>query len=529
MHEGSFSVGKIIVIVRLGEKGSNSFHPCDRATVKILIPESDQEFQFCSTSDDPQPISAIGNVTVVHKIGMYKPPGFINPYSSKFTLEYNIMNLECADKNSFRCDNHTCVSKEKRCNGVKDCPNGIDEIGCEKGVLAVRGVAKARENGIFWLKRQINISREWEDNTPRAAVALYLSSGAGFNGTNLAEELMVKQLELKTAVSLLRNSLSNNELSMLINALLVTCHNPRHFYGKNLVSMLKRQIEDSRNFTHPIAYLALCNSNEPWPVKAYSDLENILNNDEGYPFADDLQALAVIALACKKNSTSNSFQFVSYQSTIESFKEKQLSDGSFGNIYTTALITQALISSGHELKDDWNLNATVEYLMNNVNSLSIDLLSTYLILPILNGKTMADISKIDCSSNPRTHDPKSEIGDYLGQKIRVKYSLYIGDEREVIYSISLRVPKNYTAYDVMKLAAEEDSKYRFEMKKTSGQMYIYEIAKITNDPEDGKFWLLYVQSSNNTESLEHLSTTSPEEIVMNEGDELIFWYKTASI
>ncbi|CAL1301466.1 unnamed protein product, partial [Larinioides sclopetarius] len=69
-----------------------------------------------------------------------------------------------------------------------------------------------------------------------------------------------------------------------------------------------------------------------------------------------------------------------------------------------------------------------------------------------------DFSPVNCSANPRKHgdNPVSEISDYLGPKMRVRYSLYIGDEKDVIHTISLRVPENYTASEVMELAEVQD-------------------------------------------------------------------------
>ncbi|CAL1301475.1 unnamed protein product [Larinioides sclopetarius] len=447
------------------------------------------------------------------------------------------MAVECLNRNSFKCDNITCVSEDKVCDGVKDCKNGEDEIGCEIGVLSIKGVPEAREEAVSWLKRKGTAAWDWKENTPRAVVALYLASAATFKGTVLEEELMAKQTELKTAVALLRPSLTNSELSWFINALLVTCHSPRHFYGNNLVRRLKEQVEESGNFTHPLAYLTLCNANESWPARATDDLNSILSSNSEYPFVKDLQAMAITALSCDANRSRNIDSitlrhptFTLYKKTMEHSKQLQAHDGSFGNVYTTALITQALLSSGQEHNKDWKLNATIKYLIKELNSSSVDFLTTYLILPILNGKTLMDISRVNCSANPRKHgeDPVSEINDYLGPKMRVRYSLYIGDEKDVIHSISLRVPENYTAFEVMELAEVEDPKYKFEWKTTSGKMYVYEIAKVTNDPESGKFWLLYVGTANNSEPLTHL-TNDPDEVIMSDGEHLVLWYKTATI
>ncbi|GBN06165.1 Uncharacterized protein CG3556 [Araneus ventricosus] len=493
--------------IHLQFNSMRSDNPCEQDYVIIKISGTNDVYKFCSKDNNKNPIIAFGDATVTQHVSSY-----YKIYTS-FNLVYTIKTIECLNKNSFKCDDNSCVQEEKVCNGVKDCKSGADEIGCETGVLSIKGVSEAREKAISWLKQKRTAAWGWKENTPRAVVALYLASGASFNGTVLEEELMAKQTELKTAVALLRPSLTNSELSMFVNALLVTCHGPRQFYGNNLVKRLKEQVEETGNFTHPLGYLALCNANESWPLKATSDINSILSSSSEYPFRKDLQAMSVTALSCEANRSRGIDNVLSnatlalYKKTIQNFKKLQAHDGSFGNVHTTALITQALLSSGQEYSKDWNLNATIKYLMKELNSSSVDFLATYLVLPILNGKSLMDISYINCSANPRKHgdDPVSEISDYLGPKIRVQYSLYIGDEKDVIHTISLRVPENYTASEVMEMAEVEDPKYKFEWKMTSGKMYVYEIANLTNDPEVGKFWLLYVATANSSETLTHLT------------------------
>ncbi|KAF8763476.1 hypothetical protein HNY73_021660 [Argiope bruennichi] len=461
---------------------------CYEDYVVFEIMGSSSSYRFCKTDHDKEPFRAFGNVTMKHG-------RFNGWYYSSFQLEYKV-----------------------------------------NGVVSIEGVSKAKEKAISWLKQKRTSTWGWRENTHRAVMALYLASAASFNGTVLEEELMAKEVELKIATALLRPTFTSTDLSMFINALLVTCHSPRQFYGNNLVKRLKEQVGESNNFTHPLSYLVLCNANESWPLKAISDLNSVLSSNSEYPFVKDLQAMAITALSCEANRSrgfdngSNSTTATLYKNTIQHLKKLQAHDGSFGNLYTTALITQALLSSGQEHRRDWNLNATIKYIIKELNSSSVDFLAIYLTLPILNGKSLMDISYVNCSANPRKHgdDPVSDIGDYLGTKIRVQYSLYIGDEKDVVHSISLRVPENCTASKVMELAGVEDQKYKFEWKMMSGKMYIYEIANIKNDPEAGKFWLLHVGVSKSSESLTHLMK-GPDEIAMEDGDHLVMWYKTATI
>ncbi|GBN91331.1 hypothetical protein AVEN_184764-1 [Araneus ventricosus] len=112
--------------------------------------------------------------------------------------------------------------------------------------------------------------------------------------------------------------------------------------------------------------------------------------------------------------------------------------------------------------------------------------------------------------------------------MRVQYTLYIGDEKDVVHTISLRVPENYTAFQIMQLAEIEDKKYKFDWKVMSEKMYVYKIANISNDPETGKFWLLYVRPNKEEKTLTHFAV-GPDEVVLKDEQELIFWFKTASI
>lgn len=42
----------------------------------------------------------------------------------------------------------------------------------------------------------------------------------------------------------------------------------------------------------------------------------------------------------------------------------------------------------------------------------------------------------------------------------IQYSLFIGDDRDIVHTIYLKMPKNSSAYDLMRVAQATDSKYR---------------------------------------------------------------------
>ncbi|CAL1292839.1 unnamed protein product [Larinioides sclopetarius] len=252
---------------------------CPDSFVKISSAEN-QDMICKSSNFKPLTITALSDVTVRYFLTQESKTS----YEYGFHLEYIIRDIECVNKGSFNCSPTSCIPQTEVCDGIKDCENGIDEIGCERGILAISGVAEARKKAVSWLKKERLPSWGWRDYTPRGVVALYLASNATFNGKVLEEELMAKETEIKIAVALLRPSLTNCELSMFIHALLVTCHDPRDFYGNNLVKRLKKQVENSHDVSHPISYLALCNAHEIWPPKAHADLKTILKTSLEYPF-----------------------------------------------------------------------------------------------------------------------------------------------------------------------------------------------------------------------------------------------------
>ncbi|GIX74908.1 uncharacterized protein CG3556 [Caerostris darwini] len=185
--------------IRIQINSISSEDSCAYAFVNISVPETSEEYKLGPGDRNEIPIVSLGSVIV-------KPYYYYNWHELSFSLSFIIKDIECINKDSFRCDNNSCVPASKVCDGVKDCSNGADEVGCETGILAVKGIAEARQNAILWLKKKRSASWGWRDYTSRAVVALYLASDANFNGTILEEELMAKQTELKTAVALLRTS-----------------------------------------------------------------------------------------------------------------------------------------------------------------------------------------------------------------------------------------------------------------------------------------------------------------------------------
>ncbi|KAF8763469.1 hypothetical protein HNY73_021653 [Argiope bruennichi] len=362
----------------------------------------------------------------------------------------------------------------------------------ETGAFTISEVDDSRFNGKRWLLEKWSPSAGWRENTHRGIIAWHLATKGITTGINSDKNLMVKQLEVLTLASLLRTEtdpLTANQLSMYINAMIVTCKNPRNFYGFDLLKLLEEEIETSSITTHPVAYLALCNAGETLEIKKISDLCIVLNDDWSYPFFL-VQAAAVMALSCIRTSQQDVYAHCTdYDPTIKKFKQLQLEDGSFGNIYTTAIVTQALLSAGEGNNKDWKLNAAVK-------------------------KSLSDVRNINCSIDLRHKskgDSAPDVRNKLVSQMRVRYTVYIGDKKDRASSITLRTPENITVFQIMQLAEKADSKYKFQWKKMGEKLYIYDIAGIINDFENGLFWLLYVGKDANSinQATENIALSEP--------------------
>lgn len=442
----------------------------------------------------------------------------------------------CAQRGMFACKNGLCVPESLKCDGNNDCKDNSDEENCLKGVLAIPRVEISRTRGISWLKSKRNNEWGWDENTHRAIIALYLAGGATFNGTKEEEELMAKQLELRIALSLLRNKtdpLSSNQLALYINAMLITCHNPRKFYGFDIVSLLEKQIQHQENSTHPVVYLALCNANETVSDDVVEHLFSMLEYESEYLFWMDIQAMTIMALSCITHQNKHAHLAQNISIAVENFKRKQRTDGSFGNVYSTALVVQALLASNQEEDTHWDLGGAVKYLQSQQSSADNysfgDILATYLVLPVLKAKSLTDIAHVKCANlrrQPRDGNSIVDVKNQLGPKVYLQYSLYVGNEKDIVHSLSLRVPANITVYDVMRLAAEADAKYKFNYKTVDGSIYVFSISSIANDPETGLFWLLHLGRN---DTIPVLNTQSPDKIIVKGGEHIVMWYKTAEI
>ncbi|PRD21570.1 UNVERIFIED_CONTAM: Low-density lipoprotein receptor-related protein 1 [Trichonephila clavipes] len=200
-----------------------------------------------------------------------------------------------------------------------------------------------REKARKWIISQRLENFGWGSETPRALAALYLSDVHSSKRTE-TDMLMVKQLEVQLSLDIARNGTSAmalTDLALYINALLVSCRDPRNFYGNDLVGTLRYRVNSDRTagkFVNPAVYLTLCLNNDTTYEDARS-LHEIFHSKNVAHSRTDIQALSMLMATCAFHS-NKSLSAESYDGYKRQFLNKLKSKNCTGNIYEAALVMQ---------------------------------------------------------------------------------------------------------------------------------------------------------------------------------------------
>ncbi|XP_023218540.1 uncharacterized protein CG3556-like [Centruroides sculpturatus] len=415
----------------------------------------------------------------------------------------------CAEDQTYCKNNGKCIPFKWACDGYKDCTDNSDETNCLREGYRVEelpGVRESKEKALSWLKKQRKLDGGWGKDTSRAIVALRLSEELDINSANVTNQLMFTQLKLQLSQLLLNDmkDIKSYEIASFVNSLLAICSNPKNFQEFDLVNLLKLRIKESESMNPAIA-LAICNSNQTIPPNEMKKLEN-LSLKRGSHWIDS-KAYALMALLCLKNRMKQFSPLHKYDldfnKAMRIFSTLQNEDGSFGNKHTTALFLQALLSIDNQVTKDkeWNVTAAINYLLSHQKEDGSfgDAFSAYLILPILNGNTFVNLGSLNCSINqPHNLTIEGEIESRRIEKHRVNYKIFVGENKDISFSLSLSVPINSTFFEVMQLAEKLDNKFSFEYVDYPWGKYVYSIFGIFNHPEEMNYWQLFKDSENET-------------------------------
>lgn len=448
--------------------------------------------------------------------------------------EYYCKIHSCSSARMFDCNKdyyHKCIPLLWKCNGYKDCPNGEDEQNCgEEMSLGPNSMVRMKYFALNWthqLRKKEEPLRKWGYDVARIAVALHLANDIGFYKDSAIRNEITYELSLSLLSKLaMRNmqDVSTTELASYVNAFLVTCINPRKFYGLDLVSELRKRV-DARNYTNPSVILALCNAGEritERDIRSFMETFTLTYKE----IWTDTKALAVMALACVAKQPYEQLDPTAITRLTNELKNRQYRNGTVENLKTTALVLQALFASESEADED-NFDeekALKQILLAQKEDGSFgNLINTYYVLPLLAYKSLVNISSSHC--NATVIDEQEALLDLMNQrgaKHNVQYSLWIGNNKTIERTITLNVPVNSTFYRVMEFAANIDNKFRFEYNMKNGKPYIYSISEVQDDPEQGMFWFLFELDSEG--SLKSVMK-SPADVKPMDKQHFVFWYK----
>ncbi|XP_076369342.1 uncharacterized protein LOC143256261 isoform X1 [Tachypleus tridentatus] len=176
----------------------------------------------------------------------------------------------------------------------------------------------------------------------------------------------------------------------------------------------------------------------------------------------------------------------------------------------------------------WDFLQTLNYLISKQESDGSfgDILATYFILPILYSQNCTEPTMLnDTVKENFTQLKEPEVNDLKWFKeIEVRYSLWIGDNKEENYSVKVNTSSVTKFLDVMKYSANHNPVYQFELDETSWGPFVYKIAGMANDPVGQRYWILYIENQVTHEL--QFSEYGVGKLCLQNEDHVVFWYKT---
>ncbi|XP_054717482.1 uncharacterized protein CG3556-like [Uloborus diversus] len=375
--------------------------------------------------------------------------------------------------------------------------------------------------GMEWLLHVWNPDLGWKSETPRAIIAMAV------NGWLDKDDVTIKQMELQLDLEitkfLLRSgnfALEPTRLAMYIQALVALNRNPRNFHGFDLVERLLSNVKGSR-LLHPFVVLALCN------VQAvdYEHLKAITRYTQHINIEDknntEFKSIALKALSCA-NSLGKHFDFSGFIKTAyDCLMNQQKPDGTFGNIYTTALAIQALIAC--KTDKPWKK----EDALNRLREMSLKEQSVYGVYSA-ELALKADIYPFvkDIHQQPPFSPPQALHGN------RIHYTLRNDRRSEVELTISINVPDGSTLFDLMSSSANADANFKFSFYLDSDERpHIFEVNGVPNDAEENFYWRLCRQKrmpGKSNGSMLQTVLNAPTVEKVDPEHHIVLWYRNAN-
>ncbi|XP_055109145.1 transcobalamin-2 isoform X2 [Symphalangus syndactylus] len=344
---------------------------------------------------------------------------------------------------------------------------------CEIPEVDSRLVEKLGQHLLPWMDRL-----SLEHLNPSIYVGLRLSSLQA--GTK--EDLYLHSLKLSYQQCLLGSAFSEDDgdcqgkpsmgqLALYLLALRANCKFVRGHKGDRLVSQLKRFLEDEKRaighdhkghphtsyYQYGLGILALCLHQKRVHDSVVDKLLYAVEPFHQGHHSVDTAAMAGLAFTCLKRSNFNPDRRQRITMAIRTVREKilkaQTPEGHFGNVYSTPLALQLLMTSpmpGAELGTAC-LKARVALLASLQDGAFQNALMISQLLPVLNHKTYIDLIFPDCLAPRVMLEPAAETIPQTQEIISVTLQVLSLLSR---YRQSISVLAGSTMEDVLKKAHE---------------------------------------------------------------------------
>lgn len=302
---------------------------------------------------------------------------------------------------------------------------------------------------------------------------------------------------------------SMGQLALYLLALRANCEFVGGRKGDRLVSQLKRFLEDEKRaigdnhkghphtsyYQYGLSILALCvhqkRVHDSVVGKLLYAVEHNHHLHQGH-LSVDTMAMAGLAFTCLKRSNLNPDQRNRITRAIRTAQEKilraQTPEGLFGNVYSTPMALQFLMTShmpGEELGTSC-LKATTALLASLKDEAFQNVLMISQLLPVLNHRSYVDLISPDCLAPRVILEPAVETTSpsHVPEVIHVMLNV---PSIWPPYSHSVSVPAGSSLEDVLK-KAQELGGFMYGTQATLSGPYLTSV--MGKEVEEREFWQL---------------------------------------
>ncbi|KAK2161624.1 hypothetical protein LSH36_113g05004 [Paralvinella palmiformis] len=355
-----------------------------------------------------------------------------------------------------------------------------------------KDLRRAEEYLVSHLEARRTPKSDWgSSHTPAVLIALQITNHH-WCLDNVDNRRSVDRLEIGILASLARLSpkrkissiYTPQRLAADINALLATFQDPRDFYDHDLVAILKRYITDVIPYTAYTAHaysgyvIALCNNGEYLNDGHAERIFKKQNQDGGFYLGVNEAAISLMALSCVNQTVENlrkTEKIVSY------IRGQRQHDGSYGALYSTALVLQAYNVTGYSVDTPTRKEATLSWLLRSCygNAALKDPDVASAVLLALSGHSLLDIDQITGINHKKRTSTTLPSGGQQGkfrylapevtpEVIRDKSSGLKDDNIIIVQHVAVEDNERNNATAETDISERKDTSERKDMSERSG-------------------------------------------------------------